>query len=515
MNQRILSDVLIRNAKRTPHKAGLVFQGRTFSFQEINERVNRLTQALRSLEVRRHSRVAILADNCPEYVEALFATSKLGAILVPLNTRLHKDELLYVINSSEPVVVILEIDYSNLLESILPQCHSAPNTIVIGGSKEQHSYEGLISRYPANESQEKIDENDLACLAYTGGTTSEPKGSELTHRSMIGSALNAVFGCDIRTKDIALATTPLFHAAGLWPLLAHFYIGAGAVLLPLKGGFDPDLILTAIEKERITFINSVPTIVSRLADQATRKKYDLSSLRWLGYGGSPMPSSILEKSLSIFGRKLGQVYGLTEICGPATVLLPEDHVLTGTEKQTAKLRSCGKEIHDIEVKLFDKDDKEVATGDVGEIVIKSEAVMRGYWKMQEATINTIRSGYFHSGDLAQKDEDGYIYIVDRLKDMIISGGENIYPREVEEVLAVHPAVSEVAVIGVPDEEWGESVKAVIVLQDGKSATEESIIKFCKERIASYKKPKSVSFVTELPKNARGKILKKELRKRFV
>ncbi|HEX78181.1 MAG TPA: fatty acid--CoA ligase [Dehalococcoidia bacterium] len=506
----VIGDIAIRNARNYPSKIALVFGNDRYTFKEFNDRVNRLTRALLDSGVERGGRIAILAENCPQYAEAYFATAKGGLVILPLNARLAGPELVYIINDAQVSTLLVEKEFLGLIDSIWSQLETVANLITIGEAGE-NSYELLISRYPPEEPDIRVDEDDLACLMYTSGTTGRPKGAMLTHRNLIANALNPILAFQFRHDDITLHLAALYHVAAQWPLMSHFYLGATNVLLKK---FEPLATLKVVETERITTLNAVPVMISGLLDQLDKEEHDLSSASWIGYGASPMPLPLIKRALHRFGQVMVQLYGLTESGGIVTWLPQEDHIIEGPEEKLRRLTSCGKEIINVEVRVVDEAGQDVAPGQVGEIIVRGDNVMKGYWAQPEATAETLKGGYLHTGDLATVDEEGYIYIVDRKKDMIISGGENIYSREVEEAIFAHPAVRDVAVIGVPDEKWGEAVKAVVVLKEGATATEEEIIEFCRQRIASYKKPKSVDFVPELPRNATGKVLKTLLREQY-
>jgi long-chain acyl-CoA synthetase len=314
----------------------------------------------------------------------------------------------------------------------------------------------------------------------------------------------------INPNDITLHVKPFFHVGPIWPMLSHFYMGGTNVVIR---GFGPKAVLETIEKEKVTNINTAPVMILRMLNYPRLKRYNLKSLRLLIYGASPMPVEILKKALAVFGNIMTQNYGSTEGI-VLTRLEQKDHILNGTDSRIRRLGSCGKGGINVEVRVVDEKGDDIAFGQIGEIIARGDHIMGGYWKRPDETANTLKDGWLYTGDLATVDDEGYIYVVDRKKDMIISGGENIYPREIEEVIYTHPAVSEVAVIGVPDSEWGESVKALVVPKPGKDITEEEIMDICKRDLASYKKPKSVEFVKDLPRTPSGKILKKELKKKY-
>ncbi|MFH0845447.1 MAG: AMP-binding protein, partial [Pseudomonadota bacterium] len=356
--------------------------------------------------------------------------------------------------------------------------------------------------------------DDLAWIFYTSGTTGMPKGAMLTHRNLLAMTMN--FYADVcpgfGPDDVKLHAAPLSHATGLYALPS---IGKAAANIVLESrSFDPELVFKTIQDYGVTNMFAAPTMVKILVDSPFREKFDRSSLRVLYYGGAPMLVEDMKEAMEKLGSCLIQLYGQGESPNTITHLPPRDHVPAGTPAQMKRLASAGFPRTDVEVRILDPEDKELPAGEMGEIVTRSDVVMRGYWRNPKATADTLRNGWLHTGDVGYMDEAGYVFIMDRSKDMIISGGENIYPREIEEVIIQHPAVREVAVIGVPDPKWGEAIRAIVSLVPGSSVSEEELITFCKDNIASYKKPKSVDFIDALPKNNYGKILKRELRAQY-
>ncbi|MGH9388956.1 MAG: class I adenylate-forming enzyme family protein, partial [Vicinamibacteria bacterium] len=355
------------------------------------------------------------------------------------------------------------------------------------------------------------DEDEIAHLYYTSGTTGNPKGVMLTHRNVVSNAKHQLAEKPWHEGDVWLHAAPLFHLADAWATFVIPWRLGLQVCVPV---FEPKSVLEAIAKERVTQTILVPTMINALVNEPTVSSYDLSSVRFMMYGASPMPVELLRKAIPALGCEFYQGYGLTETSPLLTALHPEDHVLEGPSERVRRLASCGREITGVRVRVVREDGKEVAPGEVGEIVASGPNIMKGYWRNPDATREAIVEGWFHTGDLATRDEDNYIFIVDRKKDMIISGGENIYSTEVENVLYAHPGVLDAAVIGIPDEKWGERVLAVIVLREGAQATAEELIGFCQSKIAGYKIPRQVEFRRELPKTGSGKIAKREIRDPF-
>ena len=358
-----------------------------------------------------------------------------------------------------------------------------------------------------------MEPDDVAWVFYTSGTTGRPKGAMLTHRNLLSMTLAyyADYG-PLGPTDTILHAAPLSHGSGLYAL-PNMAKGAAHVILESKS-FDPEMVFKAIEECKVTNMFAAPTMVNLLVQSPAVDRYDFSSLKKLIYGGGPMHAEDLKEARRKLGPCLVQLYGMGETPMTITYLPSEDHVVEGSPQKVKRLAAAGIPHTGVEVKVFDPDDREVPCGKLGEVVTRSDVVMKGYWRDPKATAETLQGGWLHTGDMGYVDEQGYLFLMDRSKDMIISGGENIYPREIEEVILQHPAVREVAVIGVPDPKWGEAVKAVVSMIPGESVTQDELIIFCKDRMASYKKPKSVDFVDELPKNNYGKIVKRDLRTRY-
>jgi len=503
---------LTKSARTFPDKAALVHGRKKLSYAQFNARANRLANALYGLGMKQGDNVALLQYNCPEMLESMFACFKAGLGAVPINWRLHPKEFAFIIDHSEAKGVIVSEEFNESILEIRDQIPEARHLITLrGAGGELLDYEELLLKGSEAFRDADVEPDDLAWLFYTSGTTGMPKGAMLTHRNLLAMTMN--FYADIcpgfTPDDVILHAAPLSHGSGLYAL-PNIGKGATNVILESKS-FDPELVFKSIQEYRVTNIFAAPTMVKLLVDSPALDQYDHSSLRALNYGGAPMLVEDLKKAMEKLGNCLVQLFGQAESPMTITYLPHRDHVLDGTPEQMKRLASAGFPRTDVEVKIFNSNDKELPPGEMGEIVTRSDLVMKGYWRNPEATAETLYSGWLHTGDMGYIDEGGYLFIMDRSKDMIISGGENIYPREIEEVLIKHPAVREVAVIGVPDAKWGEAIKAVVALQPGASAAEEELIGFCKDNIASYKKPKSVDFVDELPKNNYGKILKRELR----
>jgi acyl-CoA synthetase (AMP-forming)/AMP-acid ligase II len=437
-------------------------------------------------------------------------------IIVPVNARFSVNEVVYMLNHSESDALIYQTEFDEVVKKARPSLTTTKYFIKIGDAEDGiQSYEALISLTSPEEPKELVEIDDVAMIMYTSGATGEAKGVIITHRNLMATANTQTLELRIVQEDINLLVMPLFHAGGLWPILAHFYRGAKTIILPR---FDEDQVLQMIEKEKVTFLNLVPTTLRRLAIRPDLKNYNLESLRVIMYAGAPIPLHQLKEAMRILGpHRFYTGLGATEAgCGGMLSLTTAEHALTFDGPLAGKLGSVGRDSMGIEVRIVDENDNEVPSGKAGEIIARGDHIALGYWKMPEETARTFKNGWLHTGDLGYRDEDAYVFIVGRKKDIIISGGENISGLEVEETISQHPAVAEVAVIGVPDEVWGEAVKAIVALKPNYQGviTDRDIISFSKERLAGYKCPKSVDFVKELPKNPAGKIMKGELKERY-
>ena len=500
-------DILVTNAVSYTDKTALVFKGNRYTFGEVNNRVNSIINALAEMGVKKGDHVGILAYNCPQYFEA-FALSKAGLVCVPLNFRSVARELVYLINDSEINTIIVSKDFVDLVNSIRNEIKGVKNFISLNFEAEgMKSYEELINSHVSIEPMSPLNPEDDAAIYYTSGTTGRPKGAVHTHKSLLAEI--KLPNRDLGPEDVALCVMPFFHVGGTAAYqFSVFKSGAASVILEK---FDETDVLETIQKEKVTYVNMVPAMIIRILDHPDFKKYDLSALKTIGFTGAPMPVEVLKRCTAFFGRPIiHQELGQTETLN-LTRFKKHEYKLDGSAKDIKRLESAGKPAFEGEVRIVDEKGKEVPRGHVGEIVSCSDRNMRGYWNMPKETAETIRDGWLHTGDLGRMDEDGFIFIVDRKKDMIISGGENIYSQEVEDVLYSHPAVLYAAVIGVPDEKWGEAVKAVLVLRNGMKATEEEIIEHCKVNLAGYKKPKSIEFRESLPMTGSGKIQKNLIR----
>ena len=508
---RFLADA----AERDPAKAAFVWGHDVISYGEANARSDSLAGALRRFGISKGERVGVLMPNCPQLLESMFGTWKAGGCVVPLNARFQRDELVYHLADPRARAVIFGEGHREMVAAIRDQVPGVERFICVGEPLPgQLAYDELVAEDPGPPGPAgdvDVADGDLAWLFYTSGTTGRPKGAMLSHGVLTFVSVDWVADLmPLQPEDVGLHAAPLTHGAG-FHALALTMKGATQVLLR-PHQFDPENFCATVERQRVTNAWLVPTQIKLLLNYKALEKWDLSSLRWIVYGGSPMYVEDLKEALRRIGPVFVQIFAQGETPMTATYLRREDHALTGAA--AARLASCGRARSGLEVRVLDEQDHELPRGQGGQICVRGPSVMKGYWERPEATAEALRGGWLHTGDVGYMDDHGYVYILDRTKDMVISGGANVYPREVEEVLIQHPAVSEACVVGVPHEIWGEAVKALVVLRPGETVTGEELTRFVGERLADYKKPKSVEFIDELPKNAYGKVLRRELKARY-
>ncbi|MFH8843198.1 long-chain fatty acid--CoA ligase [Streptomyces sp. NPDC017868] len=488
-----------RRDRKSPRRTALLHEGRAIDYAELHDRCTRLAHALRGAGVGRGDRVAYLGPNHPAYLETLFATGLLGAVFVPLNTRLAVPELLHQLTDSGSSVLV---HAGQSPERVTELSEAAGVGIVLavdGGAGA--SYEELLAAASTEPLDEEVGHEDVCLIMYTSGTTGRSKGAVLTHGNIVWNSLNVLVDTDLAGDEVALVSAPLFHTAALNMSCLPTLLKGGTVLL--ESSFDPDRTLRLIERHRVTCMFGVPTMYDAMAAAPGWAEADLTSLRNLLCGGAPVPTRTAQTYLDR-GLAFVQGYGMTESSPGALILDRSDSV--------SRAGSAGVPHFFTDVQVLLPSGEEAAPGEKGEVVVSGPNVTPGYWNLPEATAAAFRDGgRFRSGDVATVDEDGYVTLVDRLKDMIISGGENIYPAEVEDALLLHPDVAEAAVIGVPDARWGEVGRAVVVTRAGATVTEGELIAHLEGRLARYKIPRSVVLVPELPRNATGKLLKAPIR----
>ena len=509
------ADIIYRNALLYPTEEAFVYQNQRITFAQYNQRVNSLICALTGMGVKKGDVLGILSWNCLDYIDIFGAAMKGGFIVSPFNPRLKEDEFAHLINYSEAKALFVGSELIEAANHLKPQLPGVKNYISLeAAAAGMTAHSELLRIQSQKEPDSRVEEDDPFVIFYTSGTTAAPRGTLYTHRRKMEDTRLFTFGLTLESGNRELMAIPLFHVAGASYLFAFFFSAAANIIYPQRS-FDPETFLQMIQDERITDIHIVPTHLVSMLGRPEIQKYDLSTLKRIWYAGSPMPVEVLKKGMDLLGPVFIQAYGQSESGPLVSNLTRRDHMVMDDPPEAQKvLASCGRPCPGVQVRIVDVDDQDVALGDIGEIVVKSKSLMQEYWKKPDETENAIRNGWLYTGDLGYYDETGNIYLVDRKKDMIVTGGENVYPREVEEVLYRHPAVEEAAVIGKPDPYWIETVHAVVVLKKGASVAEKEIMDFCKEKLARYKAPKSVDFVKALPKNPQGKILKRELRKSY-
>ena len=497
MEMQSISDMLRRAEKLFGSNEAAMDGDQRFTYAELAERCRRLASGLRSLGVDRGDRVATLMANGHRYLEAYFAVPGSGAILVPLNNRHALPEHQYVLEDASVRVLIVDAAHA----AVGAQLRAPGRTVLVAPDE----YEALLGRSEPTPLTGPVNEDDVAGLFYTGGTTGKAKGVMLSHRNVVFNALSVALSQNYSEHDAYLHAAPMFHLADGGSTYAITWLGGKHVFVP---AFEPGAVLKAIESQRVTVSLFVPLMLLVLANDPRTPTTDLSSLRLISHGGAPIAASLLKRCIEVFGCSLSQGYGMTE-AAPALTVLQREEELVGD----ARLRSAGREVVGVEVTVRQPDGSLCAPGQVGEVVARGPNFMLGYWHKPEETARVLRDGWYWTGDGGYLDDGNYLYIVDRLKDMVISGGENVYSTEVEDALFSHPAVLECAVIGIPDDTWGERVHAVVVFRSGQTATDEELTEHCRKLIAGYKLPRSFEFTDALPKSGAGKVLKRDLREK--
>jgi fatty-acyl-CoA synthase len=501
-----VGNILRRNAINVPDKEVIIFEGRRFTYGELNKRVNRLANALVDLGIVKGDKISLLFQNCNQFIESYFAVAKIGAVAVSLNSRLSSKELQQNIDFSDSKILIYSDVFSETVDSIRSDIPQIEKFIVDSAQEVSGTlnFEEIIKKYPETEPEVDVLESDGCELLFTGGTTGVAKGVFRTHHAVIWSGMLAFHDLRLTSDARLLVTAPLFHVAALDDLL----VGAtmhGTTMCLLRG-FDPAKCLESIRDEKLDFAFFVPLMFQVIFMMPDLEKY-LDSMKIWGSAAAPMTVELRERILNTFPNiNLFEVFGQTENPWISVMYSHNDR---------KRPESCGIPATNTVIKVVDESDNEVPLGEIGEIVIQGPATMKEYYKNRAETEKTLKGGWLHTGDVGKFDDGGYLYIVDRKKDMIITGGENVYAVEVENVLVNHPKIQEVAVIGLPDKVWGEKVTAVVVLAQGQEASEEEIIAFSKENLTHYKCPKSVKFTDALPKSTLFKILKHELRKKYA
>jgi acyl-CoA synthetase (AMP-forming)/AMP-acid ligase II len=488
-----------------------VAKGRRYTFGELDRRANRIAHVARARGIETGDRVALLMMNGVEYVESFFGLAKIGAVVVPLNWRLVPDELAYILANAGARMLVYGSEFAHNVAELHARGGGEGGTeirqwIEVGeaGARQPFAahYESEVERASTAAPPLGARDDDLLFIMYTSGTTGLPKGSMHSHESFLWAVITFAVTAELRFKDRYAIALPAFHVGALLPMVINVYRGITNVVLR---EFDPVVMWRVFEAERINATLAVPSMLNSMLQVPSFERYDYSSLRWVISGATPVPVTLIERYAAI-GIEVHQAYGLTESGGPACMISPDDALV--------RIGSTGKAFFHTEVRVVDERGGDAPPGVPGELLVKGRHIMKGYWRNPEATRETIRDGWLHTGDIAIADEDGFITIHDRIKDMVISGGENVYPAEIENVILQHPAVAEVAVIGVPSARWGESPFAVVVPKAGHDLTEADVLRHCDGRLARFKMPKGAAFIDAIPRNPTGKALKRVLRERF-
>ena len=502
-----LAGIIRQMAAERPDAPAITYEDATITYEGLDERSSRVGNALVASGVKPGDRVTILDKNAPSFYEIEFGVAKVGAITVPVNWRLAPAEIAHVVRDSQARVLFVTPELWPQVESVVRDL-GLDHVVALGAIDGFPTYDEWRDAHPSADPGHQGHPDDVVVQYYTSGTTGLPKGAMLSSRNLTSNIEQSSETLGIDDHVVSLVAMPLFHVSGsAWGL---FGLAVGAHLVMMRD-VDLDQVLEYIPKYRITHTVFVPAVLQFLLLMPDVDKIDFSSLELIVYGASPISREVLEESIARFGCEFAQAYGLTETSGGVVLLLPEDHDLNGPHPE--RLLSCGQAGPGVELRIVDLETgKNAPTGEVGEVWIRGPEVMTGYWNLPEATADAITADrWFRSGDVGYLDADGFLYLQDRVKDMIITGGENVYPAEVENVLMSHPAVADVGVIGVPDDQWGEAVKAIVVRAPDAKVTEEALISYSRDRLAHYKAPRSIDWADELPRTPTGKILKRDLR----
>jgi acyl-CoA synthetase (AMP-forming)/AMP-acid ligase II len=509
-----LGDIPMLNASRFPDTEAVVFEETRLKWPEFNGRINRLANGLVSMGFKKGDHIAVLSENCHQYMEIYYALAKAGMVTVPLNYRLSERELTYIIDHSEAAGMMVGKKYLELAGEMRPELGRIREYISIEEDAEGMTpYDDVLGMGDVGEPDwELLDENDMVILMYTGGTTGMPKGVMISHRNL----LSALMGIAITQRSMVLPglrtlfALPFFHIANWQPFFFHMMGGC----VVINRDANAENVVRLIIEEKTVVVNLVPTVYQNMLEVPGIEKMNFRHVASFSVAGAPMAPEVMKKCIGVFGLKVRKGYGLTEAASAVSSLDTGDFAMEGDPKLVKRGESVGRETINARVKIRREDGSECDTGEAGEITVYGKNVMLGYWKNEEQTGKLLRDGWLWTGDIGYKDEDGFIFLVDRKGDMIISGGENVYPNEVEDVLYQHPAVLEAAAFGAPHEKWGEAVMAAVALKPGEDASEEEIIAFCRERLAGYKTPRAVYFADELPKSTVGKVLRRALKERY-
>jgi acyl-CoA synthetase (AMP-forming)/AMP-acid ligase II len=516
----ILTETLTKALKLFPQKEAIVCGEKRWNYQDFCNRINRLSHCLKGFGIKKDDKVAILHPNCHTFLEAYYAIPQIGAISVPINYRLSPREIAFILQDSESKILIADSMFKNQVDPIRKEIRGIEKILWTGGPQELEdsidlNYEKVLQQAEFSALPDPpINGEDIAQIYYTSGTTGRPKGVMLSHKNVTTHALGAIAEIHLTDCDVWIHVAPLFHLADAWATWAVTWVGGTHVLVR---EFDAKIVLETIQKEEVTLTNLIPTMLNLMVNHPDVGKFNYSSLRVLLSGGAPIAPEVVRKIVETFKCDYIQTYGMTETSPYLTLSILKDHLKNLSNENQLRFKSkTGREFIGVELKVVNDRGEEVKKDEkeVGEIIVKGDSVTKGYWKLPEETKKSIKDGWLYTGDMAVIDEEGYVTIVDRKKDMILTGGENVYSTEVENVLYMHPAILECAVVGIPDPKWGEAVKGIVVLKPSQRATEQEIIQFCKEKITHYKAPKSIDFIEALPRTGSGKIHKKGLRDKY-
>lgn len=497
----LIGKVLAQRALITPDREALIFNDRTFTFQELNQRSNKTANALLDLGVKQGDRIGLLMFNSNEFVETYFAASKIGAVLVPLNVRLAAPEMDFILNDCG----VSEFFFGSAFEEIVGQMkypEQVRHRICAGPSAlpDAIDYEEFIKKAGDEEPDIPLNEEDLNVVMYTSGTTGHPKGAMLTHKGMYFAGVDILIGLHYQYPDRCLLLGPFFHSGSITPFLGHVVRGICTIIMDK---FEPEPAVRLIQDKKSRLMVGVTVIMRMLLQVPDLETYDLDCWEMAILPGSPLPYPLIKEAHDRIGVLCQNLWGLTEMCGPGSLMNIEDILL--------RPECAGKPYFNVDIRIVGMDGEDLPPDELGEIVARGPNMMKGYWNRPEATAETIKEGWLFTGDMGKLDKDGYLYVIDRKKDMILSGGENVYPAEIEKVIRDMPGVADASVIGVPDEKWGEVGKVFIEKGEGKPPDPEEVIAFCRSRLAGYKVPRHIECIDELPRNPSGKVLKKNLR----
>ena len=503
-----------------PDKEAIVFEDTRLTYAELNARSNQLASRMQSWGVGSGDRVGIMQVNCNEIIETYFASAKLGAIFVPLSFRGRAEEIRHMVNASESKVVIAGSRYLGMVDELRPSLSTVEHYVSMEGTADGwEPYGDVLAGQPTDDITAEVDDEDTTILMFTAGTTGLPKGVMLTFGGVSSYSLSNVTPVDPDQVEKNILTVPLYHVAGMQAVISAIF---GMRTLVIQRQFEAESWMKLVQDEKVSRAMMVPTMLKLLLEHPARANYDISSLDVLTYGAAPMPKEVIKRAImELEDTQFINAFGQTEASATITALMPDDHNVKGLseeerEKKFERLSSIGKPLPGVEIRIVDEDGTDVQTNEQGEIIASGPQLMKGYWQQDDVTAETIKNGWLFTGDLGYQDDEGYIFLTGRAKDFIKRAGEMISPEEVEQTLMSHPAVDEAAIIGVPDDEWGERVRAVVVLKPGQSATQDELIEFSRKQLASFKKPEHVVFSEEpLPRNPLGKVLKRDLKQTYT